>query len=166
MKKSAKKLRILMVCMGNICRSPMAAVVARTFVARAGLSDRIEIDSAGTHAHHAGEAPDIRAKQVVAKRGYELSRHRARRISASDFAVFDRILAMDRSNLAALEDICPEQHRPKLELFMCYANGMDQDEVPDPYYGSIEGFERVLAMCESASRGLLASCLKEVDKEI
>lgn len=150
-----------MVCMGNICRSPMAEVVTRALVDKAGLSEQIELDSAGTHAYHAGEAPDARAQQVAAKRGYDLSRRRARKICDEDFGRFDYILAMDRANLAALERISPEQHRSKLKLFIAYAEGVAVDEIPDPYYGNIEGFERVLDMCEAAARGLVAAFAPE-----
>lgn len=148
-------LKILMVCMGNICRSPMAEAVARTLAKQAGLSNRFLFDSAGTHAYHVGEIPDIRARQVAAKRGYDLSGLRARRVSDDDFGRFDYIMAMDRVNLAALERICPAQHRSKLKLFAEYAENFATNEIPDPYYGSIEGFERVLDLCEAAARGLL-----------
>ena len=151
-------LKILMVCMGNICRSPMAEAVVRALVERAGLSDGFEVDSAGTHAYHVGEAPDMRARQVAAKRGYDLSGLRARKIRDGDFGSFDLILAMDRANLAALERVCPEEYRSKMKLFMSYAEGVDAEEVPDPYYSSIEGFAYALDLCEAAGRGLLAAC--------
>lgn len=162
MKGNVGKLRILMVCMGNICRSPLAEVIVRAAVAKAGFSDLIEIDSAGTHACHAGEAPDVRARQVAARRGYDLSHRRARRVKADDFARFDCIFAMDRANLKALERVCPPAHRPKLKLFAGYAQGGGAEEIPDPYYGGLDGFERVLDLCEAASQGLLARCLSEM----
>lgn len=162
MKGKVGKLRILMVCMGNICRSPLAEVIVRAAVAKAGFSDLVEIDSAGTHACHSGEPPDVRARQVAARRGYDLSHRRARRVKADDFARFDCILAMDRANLEALERVCPPVHRRKLKLFAGYAPGSGAEEIPDPYYGGVDGFERVLELCEAASRGLLAVYLHEM----
>ena len=146
-----------MVCMGNICRSPLAESVVRRLVDRAGMSGFIEVDSAGTLAYHAGEQPDPRAKKVAASRGYDLSGMRARRVAEDDFSHFDLVLAMDKQNLAAMERVCPEEYLHKLGLFMDYADDPGQDEIPDPYYGGPDGFERVLDMCEAAARGLIAS---------
>ena len=147
--------RILFICMGNICRSPTAEGVVRTLATRAGIASELEVDSAGTHGAHEGEPPDQRARKVAADRGYDLSGLRARRVKAQDFSRFDHILAMDRQNLAALRRICPPEHISKLGLFLDYANGLAADEVPDPYYGGVEGFENVLDMCERAALGLL-----------
>ncbi len=119
----------------------------------------LEVDSAGTHAYHAGELPDKRARQVAAKRGYDLAGLRARRVRDQDFSHFDHILAMDRQNLEFLRRSCPTEYLPKLGLFLDYANGSTLDEVPDPYYGSSEGFENVLDLCEQAARGLVESIL-------
>lgn len=157
-------LRILMVCMGNICRSPMAEAVARTFANQAGLAKKLEFDSAGTHGYHVGEAPDMRARQVAGKRGYDLAGLRARKINDDDFSRFDLVLAMDRANLAALRRICPAEQQPKLRLFAGYAEGEGADEIPDPYYGNIDGFERVLDLCEVSARGLIASCRLELQR--
>lgn len=143
--------RILIVCLGNICRSPMAEAVVREHVARAGFSSFVEIESAGTHAYEDGEPPDRRACQVALRRGYDLSGLRARRVCVEDFSAFDRILAMDRQNLAALARICPPEHLPKLALYL------DPDEVPDPYYGNASGFEQVLDLCEQGARRLVAT---------
>lgn len=143
--------------MGNICRSPLAEGVVRHLADRAGLAAVVEVDSAGTLAYHAGEQPDPRARKVAASRGYDLSRMRARRVAEDDFAHFDLVLAMDRQNLAALERVCPEEHLHKLGLFMDYAEHSEQDEIPDPYYGGPDGFERVLDLCEAAARGLIGS---------
>lgn len=140
----------------------MAEAVARTVTKQAGLAKQFKFDSAGTHAHHVGEAPDIRAKQVAAKRGYDLSGQRARRVKDEDFARFDYILAMDRANLAALERVCPPEYRSKLKLFVEFAEDVAADEIPDPYYGGIEGFERVLDLCEAAAHGLLSSCQQDL----
>lgn len=150
-------MKILMVCMGNICRSPLAEGVVRRLADRAGMNARIEVDSAGTLAYHAGEQPDPRAKKVAASRGYDLSGMRARRVAEDDFSHFDLVLAMDKQNLAALERVCPEEYLHKLGLFMDYAEDTGLDEIPDPYYGGPDGFEHVLDMCEAAAQGLIAS---------
>ena len=143
--------------MGNICRSPIAEAVTRMLAQRQGLAPGLDLDSAGTHGHyHAGEAPDARARRVAARRGYDLSRLRARPVIDADFDRFDRILAMDEANLAALQRLCPEEFRPKLGLFLNYATGLGITEIPDPYYGAESGFERVVDLCELAARGLLA----------
>ncbi|WP_313951761.1 low molecular weight protein-tyrosine-phosphatase [Accumulibacter sp.] len=156
---AAAPYRILFVCMGNICRSPIAEAVTRSMAQREGLTAMVETDSAGTHGHfHAGEAPDPRARRVAAKRGYDLSRIRARRVAEADFDRFDRILAMDEDNLALLRRQCPEESHAKLGLFLAYAPDLGITEVPDPYYGGEEGFERVLELCELAARGLLSAC--------
>ncbi len=125
-------------------------------VEQAGLGGYFELDSAGTHAYHVGEFPDGRAQQAAAKRGYDLSRIRARKVVVDDFRRFDLVLAMDRSNLASLERMCPEPYMSKLKLFMAYAPEQSCDEVPDPYYGGQAGFERVLDLCEAAARGVIA----------
>lgn len=151
------KYKILFVCMGNICRSPAAEEVFRVKSAQAGLSRCLEIDSAGTHAYHEGEPPDLRMRKASAKRGYDLGRLRARRLNPRDYEYFDRILAMDRQNLAFLRTECPYELQGKLGLFMEYAADLGVDEVPDPYYGSADGFERVLDLCEAAAAGLVAS---------
>jgi protein-tyrosine phosphatase len=154
----APRYRILFVCMGNICRSPIAEAVTRGIAQREGLATVFELDSAGTHGHyHAGEAPDARARRVAAKRGYDLSRMRARSVVDADFVRFDRILAMDETNLSLLRRQCAEESRPRLGLFLDYATGLGISEVPDPYYGAESGFERVLDLCELAATGLLAA---------
>ena len=150
---------VLIVCMGNICRSPMAQYVLEKQVAQAQLSASIRIDSAGTHAGGAGERPDPRAAAALLRRGYEMGRHRARRVAAQDFDKFDLILAMDADNLKALQKACPAQHLPKLRLFLSFTQNDLTDnqiaDVPDPYYGNIAGFERVLDLCESGTRALI-----------
>lgn len=136
----------------------MAEGVFRAFAERAGLSSSVEVDSAGTHAYHEGESPDQRARKVAASRGYDLSAMRARRVVEADFSRSDLVVAMDRQNLAWLRRSCPAGHQPKLRLFLLeFADGLALDEVPDPYYGGIEGFEKVLDLCEIAARGLLAA---------
>ncbi len=148
--------RVLLVCTGNICRSPTADGVLRRLVREAGLGHLVEVDSAGTHDYHVGEAPDERAQRHARLRGYELSDLRARQVDASDFARFDLILAMDRGHLALLERAAPLEHRHKLRLFMEFADGWSEVEVPDPYYGGDAGFERVLDMIEAGAHGVLA----------
>ena len=150
-------IRVLFVCAGNICRSPIAEGVVRRMLHEEKLADRIEVDSAGMQAYHIGEAPDQRAQRAAARRGYDLSGLRARQVGAEDFAHFDLILAMDRSCLAALKRLCPAERREHLGLFMDHAKAFDDDEVPDPYYGSGEGFELVLDMVEDAADGLIAT---------
>ena len=149
-------VKVLFVCMGNICRSPTAHGVFRALVQQEGLADRIEIDSAGTHAYHVGEPPDARAQEHARRRGYDLSGLRARQVMREDFEYFELILAMDRGHLEILRRIAPPRHRHKLRLFMEFAEERRGDEVPDPYYGGPGGFERVLDMVEAAARGLLA----------
>jgi len=153
------KVSILLVCMGNICRSPLAEAVLRVMGERAGLGRRLEIDSAGTHGYHIGDAPDARACTVAQRRGYDLSPLRARQVNELDFIHFDHILAMDRENLRLLQRACPIEYRGKLCLFLEYAVNRNDKEVPDPYYGGASGFEQVLDLVEDASRGLLQSIL-------
>lgn len=149
--------RLLFVCSGNICRSPTAEGVARHLIAKAGLDGLFELDSAGTHGYHVGEGPDVRAIRAASKRGYDLSGLRARKLTASDFQRFDLLLAMDRDHLEIMQRACPPVYRPKLQLFMRYAEGHALDEVPDPYYGGDAGFEAVLDYCEEGARGLVAA---------
>lgn len=143
--------------MGNICRSPAAEVVVKVMAERAGLASILEVDSAGTHAYHEGEAPDPRVRTAAARRSYDLGRLRARRLVEADFVRFDRILAMDRQNLAFMTRICPPEHQSKLGLFLDFATTVPDKEIPDPYYGGAEGFERVLDLCELAGKGLIES---------
>ena len=147
--------RVLLVCMGNICRSPTAEVVFRTFIKNNKLGDKVEVDSAGTHGYHVGEAPDGRTQRAAAVRGYNLSQVRARKVARQDLDYFDLILAMDKSNLDNLQRMASAEQREKLKLFMDYAKNYDDDEVPDPYYGLGHGFDLVLDMVEDASKGLV-----------
>lgn len=149
------RVTVLFVCMGNICRSPTAQGVFEYLVEEARLSEHIDVDSAGTHAYHIGERPDKRATQAAAGRGIDLSRQRARRVEAADFGRFDYVLAMDSSNLDDLATICPQQHQDKIQLFLEFAEDLSQREVPDPYYGGNQGFERVLDLIEMGARALL-----------
>lgn len=149
-------VKVLFVCLGNICRSPTAEGVFRRLVEEAGLAERIHIDSAGTHAYHVGEPPDARAQAAAARRGVDLSRLRGRQASAADIHRFDYVLAMDRENLANLRAICPAGGESKLRLFLEFAPHGREKEVPDPYFGGASGFDRVLDLIEAAARGLLA----------
>ena len=150
------KVRVLFVCMGNICRSPTAEGVFRKLVEDEGLSEYIEIDSAGTHAYHVGEQPDRRAQAAAERRGVSLSDIRARRVAADDFARFDYVLAMDRLNLHMLTEEAGQDYAERVTLFLEFGGGAES-EVPDPYYGGAAGFERVLDLVEDASRGLLGT---------
>lgn len=154
-----EKIKILFVCMGNICRSPTAEGVFRHQVTEAGQTDKIIIDSAGTHAYHIGSSPDRRAQQAALQRGYDLSSLRGRQVGPGDFHEFDYILAMDKENLVNLSHICPSQEQHKLKLFMEFSRGFSEREVPDPYYGGNQGFENVLNMVEDAASGLLEEIL-------
>jgi protein-tyrosine phosphatase len=154
-----KKISVLFVCMGNICRSPTAQGVFRALLQREGLSDRILTDSAGTIAYHVGEKPDRRAMQTAMKRGVDLSDLRARRTRAEDFEAFDYVVAMDRANYNDLREICPPGYEDRLYLFLDFAPHLPEDEVPDPYYGGVAGFDRVFDLVEDASRGLLKHIL-------
>ncbi len=153
-------VKVLFVCLGNICRSPTAEGVFRDVVKRAGLDPHIEIDSAGTHAYHVGAPPDLRAQEVARRRGIDLSGLRGRKAVRADFERFDFILAMDEENLGNLLAICPAGHEGKAQLFLDYAPHRPEREVPDPYYGGDAGFELVLDMIEEAAQGLLAEIRK------
>jgi protein-tyrosine phosphatase len=153
---NSEKVSILFVCMGNICRSPTAQGVFEQMVEAHGLTHAITVDSAGTHAYHVGERPDERASQAASRRGVDMSRQRARRVSEVDFEVFDLVLAMDHANYEDLGGVCPPGHESKLRLFLDFAPGIAEREVPDPYYGGPGGFERVLDLVEMAAAGLLA----------
>lgn len=148
-------VRVLFVCMGNICRSPTAEGIFRHLVGQQGLSERIITDSAGTHDYHVGAAPDARAQAAAARRGYDLSGLRARQVEPGDFSRYDYVLAMDNNNLSLLRRSCPAHYRERLQLFLEYAQDVDLREVPDPYYGGEQCFEAVLDLAENAAAGLL-----------
>ncbi|MBS1200212.1 MAG: phosphotyrosine protein phosphatase [Proteobacteria bacterium] len=152
--------RILFVCMGNICRSPTAEAVFREIARREGQDLLVEVDSAGTHAYHVGEPPDSRAIIAARRRGIAMEHLRARLVARDDFLRFDYLLAMDEQNLEHLRRLAPAGHRAELRLFLDYAPGAGQRDVPDPYYGGETGFEQVLDLVEEASRGLIAALRK------
>jgi len=148
-------VKVLFVCLGNICRSPTAEGVFRKYVIDAGLEDMILMDSAGTHAYHVGEPPDRRAQETAARRGIDLSTLRGRRATAADLDEFDYVLAMDLENLHNLHAIAEERHKPRIQLFLDFAQELEEREVPDPYYGGPSGFDQVLDMIEEAAAGLV-----------
>jgi protein-tyrosine phosphatase len=141
-------VKVLFICTGNICRSPTAEGVLRELARRENLD--VHVESRGTHDYHVGEPPDERAQHYARRRGYDLSQQRARHMATGDFEAFDLIVAMDRGHLRVLERICPPHLRSKLRPFL------PDGDVPDPYYGGPDGFERVLDLVEAACRDLLA----------
>lgn len=151
-----KKFAILMCCMGNICRSPTAEGVLRAKLIAAGLAERVELDSAGTHDYHLGRPPDARSQRYALQRGYDLSALRARKVGVADFQRFDLVLAMDHANMSTLRALHPEVSPEKLRLLMSFATRHPAEEVPDPYYGEGDGFETVLDYVEDACDGVVA----------
>jgi protein-tyrosine phosphatase len=149
--------RVLLVCLGNICRSPTAEGVLRQLAAQEAPRLELEIDSAGTADYHVGAAPDPRSQRAALRRGIDISGLRARQVSKDDFARFDLILAMDRSNLVELEDIKPGNSHAALKLFLDYAPELNLRDVPDPYYRDASAFDEVLDLTIAASRGLLVA---------
>lgn len=154
--------KVLFICMGNICRSPTAEIVFRYQAKISGLEEIVLVDSAGTHDYHTGESPDGRAQKLAKQHGYDMKGLRARQFNAEDFNTFHYILAMDKHNLAILNYACPPQHKYKLGMLMEYSRKFSEyEEVPDPYFGGHQGFERVLKMIEDASEGLLHKISKK-----
>ena len=153
--KTLDSCAVLFVCLGNICRSPTAHGVFAEKVRCLGLENRVQVDSAGTAAYHAGSAPDPRSSEVARSRGYDLSRLRARQAVSEDFHQFDYILAMDESNLRNLQAIAPVGAKAALRLFLDFDRSQPVREVPDPYYGGEQGFTEVLDLVEAAADGLL-----------
>ncbi|MGH6660174.1 MAG: low molecular weight protein-tyrosine-phosphatase [Rhodospirillales bacterium] len=149
-------VKVLFVCLGNICRSPTAEGVFRKLVEEHGLAEKIAVDSAGTGGWHVGEPPDDRAVKAAKRRGVDLSGIRARQAKRGDFKHFDYVVAMDVENLRSLSLICPEGEQHRLHLFLDFAPDLGQRDVPDPFYGGGAGFEAVLDMIERAAEGLLA----------
>jgi protein-tyrosine phosphatase len=151
---SHKPIKVLFVCMGNICRSPTAHGVFQSIVDANGLGSVIEVDSAGTHSYHIDSPPDRRSQATAKNRGVDLAGLRARRFVSDDFVEFDYLLGMDQSNLADMLAIKPDDASAQLKLMLEYSQKFDQSEVPDPYFGN-EGFDLVYDMIDDSSQGLL-----------
>jgi protein-tyrosine phosphatase len=149
-----KRTAVLFVCMGNICRSPLAEGIFSHLVAKQGIADRFVINSAGTGGWHSGDAPDRRSVAVAGDHGIDIAKQKARQVRPSDFEDFDLILAMDKDNLASLQAICPRHCAEKLHLFADYATGV-RSNVPDPYYGGKDGFQTVYTMLFSGCTSLI-----------
>ena len=147
--------KILFVCTGNICRSPTAEGVLRHYIHKEGLSEKITVDSAGTHSYHVGEAPDSRSIKTAQKRGIDISSQRARQVIGEDFNQFDIILALDNSHLQNLIQIAPRNTKAQIALMLEYAGTTVETEVPDPYYGNQQGFDYVLDLIEAAAIPLI-----------
>lgn len=161
-----KKIGVLFVCMGNICRSPTAEGVFQSLLQERGLAQQVDVDSAGTHGHyHAGEQPDRRAREKAQERGVDLSCYRARRVDVDDFSRFNYLLAMDHDNYNGLLEICPDEFKERIRLFLDYAPELGIRDVPDPYYGGPAGFERVYQMIEQAAEKLLDEVIDALEKD-
>jgi protein-tyrosine phosphatase len=165
--------RFLMVCLGNICRSPTAQAVMEKRIADAGLQHHMMVDSAGTAAYHIGKAPDPRSTRAAVRRGYDLSGQRARQVSVDDFHHFDYILAMDNSNLTHLLSMTPDGSTDKISLLLSHAApsaephaALTTTDVPDPYYGGDSGFEQVLDLVEQACDALLAKVQSGLQQQV
>lgn len=158
-------IRVLMVCMGNICRSPTAEGVLRHKLQAAGLAGRVEVASAGTHDYHVGSPPDPRSQEHALLRGYDLSAQRARHFRSSDFACYDWVLVMDDGNHELVARSCPPQSAERLRLLMSFAPQAGSRIVPDPYYGGADGFERVLDLIEQACDGLIAHISTQIARD-
>jgi protein-tyrosine phosphatase len=155
-------LKILFVCMGNICRSPTAEGVFRKKLIDRGLLHKVQIDSAGTHNYHPQSPPDARSQAHALRRGYDLSDLRARAVRDRDFEEFDLLLTMDWDNRALLEERCPAEHQHKVRGFAEFLHTTQASVIPDPYYGGEQGFEQVLDLIEEASDGLLQFVAQKV----
>lgn len=154
--KPINQVKVLFVCMGNICRSPSAEAVFHNMVQNNGLKPYVEVASAGTHSYHVGDPADLRSHQAALDRGVDMSRHRAQHLKKEHFDYYDYILVMDTDNYANTIRICPPHLQEKVHYFMDFAPQLNVKEVPDPYFGGPDGFEHVLDLVEAASAGLMA----------
>ena len=159
-------IKVLFVCLGNICRSPTAEAVFRHLLKREAPQLRVEVDSAGTADYHVGDPPDPRSQRAALGRDIDMSGLRARQISPEDFMRFDFILAMDRDNLRLCQAMRPKQATAQVRLFLDYAQLAGNGEVPDPYYGGPKDFERVLDLTTAASRGLIAELQQRAQQPV
>jgi len=158
-----KKTKVLFVCMGNICRSPTAHGVMQHKIEQLGLTDRIEIDSAGTHAYHVGEKSDSRSRITAKNKGVDMEYIRARKVSVNDYDEFDYILAMDEDNLDLLHYYAPDNYTAQVQLFLdfaCQVGSVTETIVPDPYYGGDEGFENVFDLVNKGCDALISHITK------
>jgi protein-tyrosine phosphatase len=160
------KHRLLFVCLGNICRSPMAEGVFRRVAEEEGVLHLFAIDSAGMGHWHIGQAPDQRAQAAARARGIDISNQSARQVTRSDFAAFDLLIAMDGANFADLSQLAPKEARHKVRRFLDYAPHVGTKDVPDPFFGGSEGFDQALDLIEEASRGLLADLLGDEARQV
>jgi protein-tyrosine phosphatase len=155
------RVRVLFVCTGNICRSPTAEGVLRALAGDAGLADRIEVDSAGTHGYHVGDPPDPRAVERARLRGYDLSGLRARQFEVRDFEDFDLIVAMDRGHHGLLLSLCRTDWVARLHLFQDFAAEAGPRDIPDPYYGGIADYDLALDLIEPGAAALLEALKRD-----
>lgn len=158
-------INILFVCMGNICRSPSAEGFLANALEQSDIRDRVAVDSAGTHGYHTGEAPDSRAVATALGFGVDISHLRARKVKVSDFERFDLIIAMDHNNFGDLQRIRPAGSKADLKMMMQYHPDARPEEVPDPYYGGMNGFTYMCELLQSATRGLLVSVEEQLGKQ-
>ena len=156
-------ISVLVVCTGNICRSPTGEGVLRHLARARGLADRITVRSAGTHDYHVGECPDSRTLEHARRRGYDLSAQRAMQVAPAHFHEYDYILAMDRGHLRILKSLAPRDAPARLGMFLEASGRWKGEDVPDPYYGGVEEFERVLDMVEEAAGRWLDRVEAELD---
>ena len=157
------KVSVLVVCTGNICRSPTGEGVLRHLARKRGLCDRVTVRSAGTHDYHVGDCPDSRTLKHAKRRGYDLSSQRAMQLVPEHFDEYDYILAMDRGHLRIMKKMAPPQARARLGMFLDASSRWKGQEVPDPYYGGPEGFDLVLDMVEEAAERWLDRIEAELD---
>jgi protein-tyrosine phosphatase len=161
MPNASPVIRILFVCTGNICRSPTAEGVFRHLVEAEGLSDRFQIDSAGTDSYHAGQGPDKRAVKIAKKHGVDIGHQKARALKEADYAAYDYIFAMDGGHFHELQARAPGKVSAKIEMFLSAATHLDRQEVPDPWYGNEKDFEDVYALVRTGAEALLKKIRQE-----
>ena len=157
-----KVIKVLFICMGNICRSPTAHGVFQQMINAKGLSGSIEVDSAGTHAYHVGKSPDARSVKAALFRDIDIRDLTARQLDDYDFEEFDYLLVADNDNYHLTLESCPKEHRHKVKFMLDFAERTTLKEVPDPYYGEGNGFERVLDLLEDACEGLMFELEKKL----